>query len=1518
MQKFKNFYHECGVKNRQSLYVPLFAFALALVFCFSLILYTPSNKGSNNLGSAIAQSLNPVSFQDKTKYTLVESTKDFTLKQYTLTDLVDARTLENNDTTQVLNTDLTTKDLIWLPQYASDSTDSEDDIRNMLTNTDAGRKTTATDWVLVNYAYIHQNNTSYSPYYWLRSASSSPNMMRVGYSGNVAYSDPTNIFLSIRPAMQFNLNSIISARSALNIQINTTAKTITVPNIMYPQTRAIASSTLHNNLNNAYNNGTLQSGMKLTGKSYKGYNGDYLEYYYGGSYFVRTPVNRYPSNTLPLVDNSTPSNGSYIWIIVEPIVWSITNWDKMPTSINPNGDGTATEMIVISKKAIVKIGENYNNSTSTGCSLWQNSYARAYLNGYDLAEQNNGTNGSDNAAYLTSVQANFKNNGFAQTVWHNLKPALISTATLNNNGYYYNSDASAWQAITAELPDTTNNLSSLTTRDAVWLPSYEGREISSSNVATYGDPTGINTMIYNITGAATTNASRQAEPSDWVLANYGYVDGSNPAYTPRYWLRSACSVANVYYVNNLGYVNNYNPTGYPFALRPALQFNLQSIISARSALGVTFNAQEKIIVIPNIMYPQTRVPAGSTLETNLETAYNKGNVKNGMVATGVTYRGYAYDQVEYLYDGNYYVRTRTTISTANTLPMSDGSTPASGKDIWIKVEPIEWLITNWADMPAQINPNGTGLASTIEVLSKKTIAQVYTYYPNSTDDYRTMWQNSRIRAYLNGYNLNDQNNFGNGNPNYRATDSTTGDLANLANFKGMGFIDTIWHETEIPLIKQTTLNNTGYYNNSTRLDTNKNNLQTNDYVFLPSYEDRDISSSNVATYGDSTGLNTMMYNLTGATSSYASRRAKATDWTIVNYTYFSSSSEPTPNYWLRSPNNYYSTYYAYYGGNMSATNTYVAYNSLRPALQFNLDSIISARNILNVQVNIGEKTIIIPNIMYPQTRVAQGSELEFKLTYAYNNGNLQNGMRATGINYRGYTYNHPEYYFDGSFYVRTRVTRYTNYTLPLSDNSAPANNTYIWIKVEPIVWLITNWSKMPTSINPNGDGTATEIIALSQKVIAEIGQNYNDSSACSGNWQNSYARAYLNSYKLNDQNRIGNGNVNYMTPTQANFKGNGFLDTVWHDFQEYTLVDILEETSLTNTVYTSETESVTTSATQTSDFAYIPTETELSSMITNIFGADTPQNRIATPTDYALANKANLNMQNQSNYNLTVGSTFYWLRNEVNNNLVNYISYTGNVSSTTTMHSHNASRVAMKFNISSILNQEGRIGYTLDALNKTITFDKIMYPQSKVEKGSRLETNLNNAYNSPTSTNGITSTGKAYAGLTTWDGDTQNTTYNYEYFYKGDYYVRVLVQKYNSNYAFSDGDSSNENGSYIWIKVKPIVWYIANWDSLPSTLTNGETSGSATSLTCLSQYAIVSIGDYYPNTLDAYRTSWQNSVLRAYLNGYDLTEQNSGINGNVTYTCPIKANFKGLGFVDTIWHSYLGNLNWEKIKLTKR
>ena len=1550
--------------NNSSFIVSVMSVIVAVVLSFSAIIL--SQRQGQNLSQNLAYALNVTtsSFKDKTTYQLTPTQNNFTLREYAFTDLVDATTLVNTDTTKTVQSYLTTTDLVWLPmnenvEISSSNISSKGNptgINTMIynltgeTSSSTNRIANITDFAIANYSAGLRANVIGN--YWLRTPDGASNSQYINYNGNVAGPNYTNSTSVARPAMQFNLNTIISSKEQLNIKIEedspigtSTLKThtITIPNIMYPQTKVPSGSTLETNLNNAggitsstQTTVTPSSTLTATGIRYKTYTrttsgpADYAyEYYYKGSYYAYGRVYRYGnSSTMILFSDETEAtvaDNSYAWFKVEPIVWYITNWNSLPTSFTGEANGgTDTEIIVLSKYSLLNAGRFYDGDDGAN-TLWQNSNYRAFLNGYNLAEQNNGVNG--NADYATEFKSNYKGEGFAQVVWHNLKPSLISNATLTNNGYLSNGDA---------IIETETN--SLTTTDLVWLPSQ----------------TEMNNMATNIFGSA-TNETRRATPTDFVKSNYAYTyynNGTND-YSPYdsthgtalYFIRSLTNKY-VRYVNRIGVFDAGNDNAIYIGSRPVMQLNLSTLLSY--SINYQVDSVNKTITLQNLMYPQTIVEKNSSLEQELTFAFNNdtgngSNLQYGMVATGRVYAGYrekynayVYDELlrtnsakEYFYNGSYYVRKLTLTYTGSIY--SDNT--SANEYRWFKVEPIVWYITNWDDMPNTINPSSsytesTTPSSTITLLSQYVIAAIGepTYaYTNNT----ILWQNSRTRAYLNGYNLFEQNAImGNGNINYLATDANTGAFSdnNFTSFKGEGFIDTLWHETSISFLTPTTLQNTGFKSDDTAIDTTTNNLTTMDYVWLPSYEGVDIDSSNVSTAGDPTGINTMIYNLTGVKSSGANRIATPTDFMVANKADISNffhskynTTQGSSHYWIRSSYSAGQAQYIHAVGNRYTVDPTCAGVAARPAMKLNLNSVISARSQLGILIGLdtsmGENahTITIPNIMYPQTKVPAGSTLEQELDSA---GGItartsstvtpSETLTKTGVTYRGYNGSWQEYKYKNNYYVYAKVNKGDATTYKFSDEFANGatvldNTNYVWFKVEPIVWYITNWNSLPKSFTGENTEIATpdqQLILLSQYAIVNVGAYYPSSSDDYRTmWQNSRFRAYLNGYDLSQQNTYLNGNPSYNGAQISNatyypFANNGFLQTIWHDLQENSLIDILNQTTIDNAVYTSQTEYTNV---QTSDYVYLPSKTEIESYYT------TSSSRIITPTDYALANKANLNPTKHSTYNSTQGSTFYWLRSSVTNTILNYVDYSGNINSSTPMHSHNSSVLALNFNIANLLNSN--IDYTIDATNKTITFPNILYPQTKVT--GDLEITLNHTYSSPAATSFLYKTGRFYAGLTSWEGGVQNTTYNEEYYYEGNYYVRTLVQKYNSDYTFSNGQTSS-NGSYIWVKAEPIVWNITNWSALPSQL-NSSGSGSALTISCLSKYALVSIGYYYPNITDNYGNTWQNSTIRAYLNGYSIADELNVGNGSTTYQATVKPTFKGLGFVDTIWHNFVSN-----------
>ncbi len=72
---------------------------------------------------------------------------------------------------------------------------------------------------------------------------------------------------------------------------------------------------------------------------------------------------------------------------------------------------------------------------------------------------------------------------------------------------------------------------------------------------------------------------------------------------------------------------------------------------------------------------------------------------------------------------------------------------------WLDVEPIVWEILNWNDLPKEINPEGNGRAAVIKLRTQKALLGGMPFNINQEQNDANLWQNSTLRGYLNGYNM---------------------------------------------------------------------------------------------------------------------------------------------------------------------------------------------------------------------------------------------------------------------------------------------------------------------------------------------------------------------------------------------------------------------------------------------------------------------------------------------------------------------------------------------------------------------------------------------------------------------------------------------------------------------------------------------------------------------------------------------------------------------------------------------
>lgn len=85
---------------------------------------------------------------------------------------------------------------------------------------------------------------------------------------------------------------------------------------------------------------------------------------------------------------------------------------------------------------------------------------------------------------------------------------------------------------------------------------------------------------------------------------------------------------------------------------------------------------------------------------------------------------------------------------------------------YVCVEKISWIIRNWDELPSDINMFGDGSAKYIDLISEKILISGFPYHPAKDRPNSALWQNSTIRGYLNGINVDKI--IDNGNPKFSA------------------------------------------------------------------------------------------------------------------------------------------------------------------------------------------------------------------------------------------------------------------------------------------------------------------------------------------------------------------------------------------------------------------------------------------------------------------------------------------------------------------------------------------------------------------------------------------------------------------------------------------------------------------------------------------------------------------------------------------------------------------------------
>lgn len=185
---------------------------------------------------------------------------------------------------------------------------------------------------------------------------------------------------------------------------------------------------------------------------------------------------------------------------------------------------------------------------------------------------------------------------------------------------------------------------------------------------------------------------------------------------------------------------------------------------------------------------------------------------------------------------------------------------------------------------------------------------------------------------------------------------------------------------------------------------------------------------------------------------------------------------------------------------------------------------------------------------YPKDNVSRSENNT--LEELYNNGNLKEGIKATG---RLFTTNgqknsdedflskqNPEFIVDGQKYVRvidlSRIWHNANDENVGDLNSEEAK----WVKVSPITFKIKNWNRLSRKINPHGkffNGDTFLNLEANESILSGLPFYPNGEHEHSHYWQNSLLRCFLNS----ESSKKISKNCEFDTPLSWDFTKSGFL-----------------------------------------------------------------------------------------------------------------------------------------------------------------------------------------------------------------------------------------------------------------------------------------------------------------------------------------------------------------------------------------
>ncbi|MBR4407692.1 MAG: AAA family ATPase [Clostridia bacterium] len=314
--------------------------------------------------------------------------------------------------------------------------------------------------------------------------------------------------------------------------------------------------------------------------------------------------------------------------------------------------------------------------------------------------------------------------------------------------------------------------------DMVFIPSY--REIKEKGMYPEGQ-----------------KDYRLAEATDYARLNGAVTSESMiSTHSAQTWLRDFSTINTTHVLNEKGGLKDSLQKERSICVRPMIRLDIEKILSTEGALEffrpysemeTLFDGNDKKMKFGE--YPQSYVGpqllrelgdmlryGGDIKNTGKEYFSRIKEDKNTVVRSKELIRQGKKYAVVYAYPYDESIRLSSNLTPRTSTP------PMKGEFYFCNVEPIVWKILNWDKLPKEINRLGDGTAKYIELQTKDAIISGLPFYPLMQDRNNQYWQNSSIRAYLNGINVNNIT---------EDSEYYLGELPapNGGNFEGRGFIE---------------------------------------------------------------------------------------------------------------------------------------------------------------------------------------------------------------------------------------------------------------------------------------------------------------------------------------------------------------------------------------------------------------------------------------------------------------------------------------------------------------------------------------------------------------------------------------------------------------------------------------------------------------------------------------------------------------------------------------------------------